>query len=810
MTTLEDIWGEDYESINDSKILDIKYFYKKNKLNEHEIFIVEKKNFFKYLNDDIELVDLYKKLKINFSLLKIWNMDKETLDSLFNFYTGSNQENILHLKYLLSKVLLKLNLIKDNDIKYIENDNFLSICLKYKKIEKIIDELDNLEEEKDKKEFLHEQRNLEVLSGPIQFVFFPDINGQRILLLGENHSVENICKDKLLNYQEVHDWLFGLSLITPTCLDIFVETDIKDRNSVIDLRERKLEDYDCPLNAIRGKFEICNLTKNRREKCIIDNIRYHLVDIRELDMKYEKFIVMLRSLESQNVIFSDEHFFNIEEISKKFFKEIFLYLSGLDENSIGKREYYKILELLLKNYYKKNFLMSLFKSKYKEYIREYEEYRRQYKILINKQLRKIENFNMTHFLESLFNAYFKKGSIEDFTNMLIDINMDVFFLLRYLHTYDSEKMMRGPEKCRTEEFNKSKYSIVYGGAAHTETYKRFFIDYYNVNPIIDILNNSDNQCIKLPYSFDFFGDFSDKEKYTNIYKISENEKDIDISKLNIIKLPYYEVEILGQGAFGTAYKAYDSANKKYVVIKKQLDDFMSNNESRNTEYLKNNCNKYFACFLEDFIKTIDHKRYLYIVTEYLEGYVPLSTIIEELFVGDEQKNKFKTITRNICKGLKLMHSLKLAHLDLKPDNILINPINNEIKFIDFGTSCIKEECSDILGYTPSYVDPFIFLKKKKISEYIFKPKYLERAQQGDLWSFGCIIYEMIIGKTPMMSYINYFYPSFIDEGRMVNDYMHNYNYKKDTNYELVEAVCNKYMGFSLNTLLTEKTRKTFC
>ena len=52
--------------------------------------------------------------------------------------------------------------------------------------------------------------------------------GKRLLLLGEEHSTQGICKHKDKDYQEVHEWLYSLSENSPTCLDIFVETYIDE------------------------------------------------------------------------------------------------------------------------------------------------------------------------------------------------------------------------------------------------------------------------------------------------------------------------------------------------------------------------------------------------------------------------------------------------------------------------------------------------------------------------------------------------------------------------------------------------------
>src|SRR5581483_2182367 len=78
-------------------------------------------------------------------------------------------------------------------------------------------------------------RHLTVLSGPNQFIFFPDINGKRVLLLGDVHNPIGRCKQTDCDEQknschiyEIQQWLRDLAQQAPECLDIFLETQYLD------------------------------------------------------------------------------------------------------------------------------------------------------------------------------------------------------------------------------------------------------------------------------------------------------------------------------------------------------------------------------------------------------------------------------------------------------------------------------------------------------------------------------------------------------------------------------------------------------
>lgn len=343
------------------------------------------------------------------------------------------------------------------------------------------------------------------------------------------------------------------------------------------------------------------------------------------------------------------------------------------------------------------------------------------------------------------------------------------------------------------------------------------------NGLLDEIINEANEYI---YSLEFLIiDYDSKkiekeqEKKINIKTvINEDKKESNPEDdLELIYGNYYKVEILGQGGFGIAYKAYDKINKTFVVIKESTDGEASINEIKNMERLKDQCHEFFACYYESFIIEVSGKKKYYIVMEYLKDYITLTEFIKKNNIEHESKmrddiemnftkiqNIIKEMFLNLCNAVKSMHALGLAHLDLKPDNIMINAKTNKVKFIDFGVSCIEEECERMLGYTISYVDPIIYLRYTNLSYK--KKKYLYRAQQGDLWSLGCILYFIASEKTPLENFI-LANPSLKN---VVTKYMTEYDYKNDTEYQNLEDAFN-ILGISLNDLLTIKAeRKLYC
>lgn len=141
------------------------------------------------------------------------------------------------------------------------------------------------------------------------------------------------------------------------------------------------------------------------------------------------------------------------------------------------------------------------------------------------------------------------------------------------------------------------------------------------------------------------------------------------------------------------------------------------------------------------IRTIDQVRprhFLYYVMEYIEGQT-LEQWIED------QKEPDLTLIRNIVSqaisGLRAFHRLDMLHQDVKPGNIMITT-EGLVKIVDFGSTKIAG-IADIS--TPVERNELLGTKNYTAPEYLLENP---GTTQSDLFSLGCIIYEMITGKLP--------------------------------------------------------------
>lgn len=96
-------------------------------------------------------------------------------------------------------------------------------------------------------------------------------------------------------------------------------------------------------------------------------------------------------------------------------------------------------------------------------------------------------------------------------------------------------------------------------------------------------------------------------------------------------------------------------------------------------------------------------------------------------------NVLKRIAIQMLIGLKHIHKVGLIHCDLKPENVLFKVKNkSSIKIIDFGSSC--KQSNKLFTYIQS--------RYYRAPEIILGIDYNEKI---DIWSLGCILFEMYTG-----------------------------------------------------------------
>ncbi|KAI8989403.1 kinase-like domain-containing protein [Pilobolus umbonatus] len=100
------------------------------------------------------------------------------------------------------------------------------------------------------------------------------------------------------------------------------------------------------------------------------------------------------------------------------------------------------------------------------------------------------------------------------------------------------------------------------------------------------------------------------------------------------------------------------------------------------------------------------------------------------------------ITHNLLQTLVTLRNINIIHADLKPDNILLKSKNNihDAIIIDYGLALMKSDGMHCNVQTPYYRAPEVILK-------------LAFDCSIDMWSFGCIVAELYLGR-PLFPSVN--------------------------------------------------------
>jgi len=136
----------------------------------------------------------------------------------------------------------------------------------------------------------------------------------------------------------------------------------------------------------------------------------------------------------------------------------------------------------------------------------------------------------------------------------------------------------------------------------------------------------------------------------------------------------------------------------------------------------------------NFIGWKDDSDFVFIVTE-------LATCdLASLILHPEKYNQAKSkILLEICKGISFLHYLRLAHRDLKPQNVLI--VDEHIKLCDLET--VKTAQTYLIS---ANVHSFNWAAPEQKQEG-FQPT--SNLVKVDIWTFGLLIFFCIYEETPM-------------------------------------------------------------
>src|SRR4030095_11545145 len=213
----------------------------------------------------------------------------------------------------------------------------------------------------------------------------------------------------------------------------------------------------------------------------------------------------------------------------------------------------------------------------------------------------------------------------------------------------------------------------------------------------------------------------------------------------------YEIRsLLGAGGMGEVYLAHDSQLRRSVAIKLLPSEFTQNKERlhrfEHEAYAASALNHPNILTIYEIGTEQDLH---YIATEYIEG----ESLRECLHRKHMELREVLDVSIQVASALASAHKAGIIHRDIKPENIMLRQ-DGYVKVLDFGLAKLtdnvpaqKQTHEDAPTQTMIKTDPGAVLG----TAYYMSPEQaraLEVDARTDIWSLGCVIYEMVTGRMP--------------------------------------------------------------
>jgi serine/threonine protein kinase/Tol biopolymer transport system component len=223
-----------------------------------------------------------------------------------------------------------------------------------------------------------------------------------------------------------------------------------------------------------------------------------------------------------------------------------------------------------------------------------------------------------------------------------------------------------------------------------------------------------------------------------------------------VTLGHYRVEAkIGEGGMGQVYRAVDTRLNRHVAIKVLPEAHAGDPERiarfhREAQAVAALNHTAIAAIYElaeaDPSAGSGQGAMQYLVLELIEG----ETLADRLRRGPVPVEEALGIARQILEALEAAHEKGICHRDLKPANIKLTP-DGSVKVLDFGLAKFLQTAQTPANLTHS---PTLSLAGTLPGMILGTAAYMspeqakgfEADQRSDIFSFGCVLYELLTGR----------------------------------------------------------------
>lgn len=209
--------------------------------------------------------------------------------------------------------------------------------------------------------------------------------------------------------------------------------------------------------------------------------------------------------------------------------------------------------------------------------------------------------------------------------------------------------------------------------------------------------------------------------------------------------------VLGVGGMGEVYLAHDITLHRPVAIKLLPADFTANidrlHRFEREAYAASSLNHPNILTIYESGAEDGHH---FIATEYIDG----ESLRQRIERTHMKLHEVLDISIQVASALAAAHAVGIIHRDIKPDNIMVRR-DGYVKVLDFGLAKLigqepsplsKEASTEIFINT----EPGIVIGTVSYMSPEQARGWREQQVDGrtDIWSLGCVLYEMVAGRVP--------------------------------------------------------------